>query len=229
MKAPFALNSAIEKTLALIVFLPVIFLAYPELAVAANPAQTNGKKALVFEISSKSAVSLKSTEKLLTYDELAAYDANTNINVFLVPKVQAFLESKGSPLAPYASEIVKQPQWQRALAISYVESNYGKRCADNNCSGIGGSPSHKSWRRYPTKLEWFKDLTMLLEKPTYKEKYTSCNTMNGVYNAGSHTWVNGCNSASNQLLALTAQAEQERFAYIHPTMTTATAELTIAK
>ncbi|HEX3095712.1 MAG TPA: hypothetical protein VHQ20_01165, partial [Patescibacteria group bacterium] len=145
MKAPLALDSVIEKALILIAFLPLIFMVYPELALAANPAQNTGTKALVFEVDSKS------NQKLLTYDELAQYHSHTDIPTLLAPKVKAYLESKKSPLAVYADEIVKQPQWQRALAISYVESNYGIHCADNNCSGIGGAPSMKSWRRYPTK------------------------------------------------------------------------------
>lgn len=228
MKAPLSLNSAIEKLIVGLAFLPLLFMVYPELAAAAYTAQGSQGKALVFEIDSKS------TQNLLTYDELANYDAHTNMDALLAPKVKAYLESKGSPLAVYADEIVKQPQWQRALAISYVESNFGKRCADNNCSGIGGAPSMKSWRKYPSKLDWFKDLTQLLEKPTYKEKFTSCNTMNGVYNAGSHTWVNGCNKASKELIALTNEANAERTAFLAigsqaPTVATATAELTLAK
>ncbi|HEX3100014.1 MAG TPA: hypothetical protein VHQ41_03515 [Patescibacteria group bacterium] len=228
MKAPLSLNSAIEKLVVGLAFLPLLFMIYPEFAAAAYVAQSSQGKALVFEIDSKP------TQNLLTYDELVEYDAHTNIDALVAPKVKAYLDSKGSPLAQYADEIVKQPQWQRALAISYVESNYGKRCADNNCSGIGGAPSMKSWRRYPTKLDWFKDLSALLEKPTYKQKFTSCNTMNGVYNAGSRTWVNGCNKASNELIALTNEAQNERLAFMNKpttgsTVTTATAEITLAK
>lgn len=209
MKAPLNLNSVIEKAVAILAFLPLLFMVYPEFAVAAYTAQNKGDKALVFEIDSKS------TQKLLTYDELAQYHSKTDINIILAPKVKAYLESKGSPLAVYADEIVKQPQWQRALAISYVESNFGKRCADNNCSGIGVAPSHPSWRRYPTKLEWFKDMNTILEKPIYKERYTNCKAMMGVYVVpGSPRWLNGCTQVSNELLAITAQAQNERLAFI---------------
>jgi hypothetical protein len=231
MKAPLSLTSAIEKVAVLLAFLPLVFMVYPEFAAAAYVAQNPQGKALVFEIDSKS------TPKLLSYAELADYHAKTNVNAILAPKVKAYLESKGSPLAVYADEIVKQPQWQRALAISFVESNFGKRCADNNCSGIGVSPSHASWRRYPTKLDWFKDMTQLLEKPIYKQRYTNCSTMKGVYVVpGSARWVNGCNQVSNELLAITAQAEQERSAFIasqtpaqNPTFSIASAEAFLAK
>jgi hypothetical protein len=227
MKAPLNLSSVIEKAVVMFAFLPVMFMVYPEWTAAAYNAQNSGKQALVFEINSKS------TQKFLTYDELAFYHRNSDIHAILAPKVKAYLESKGSPLAVYADEIVKQPQWQRALAISYVESNFGKRCADNNCSGIGVHPNHPSWRRYPTKLEWFKDFNRILERPLYKERYTNCNSMRGVYVVpGSARWVNGCNSVSNELLALTAQAQNERLAFIaNPTGRTvaATAEVELVK
>ncbi len=228
MKAPLSLNTVIEKAVASLAFLPLIFMVYPEFAAAAYTAQNKGEKALVFEISSNQ------TQKLLTYDELALYHVRTDINTILAPKVKAYLESKGSPLAVYADEIVKQPQWQRALAISFVESNFGKRCADNNCSGIGVHPSHPSWRRYPTKLDWFKDMSALLEKPIYKERYTNCKTMLGVYVVpGSPRWLNGCNSVSNDLLTLTAEAETERHAFMldynSGNLRTAVSEVAMAK
>ena len=107
--------------------------------------------------------------------------------------------------------MVKLPQWQRALAVSYVESHMGLYCFDNNCSGIGVKPGHPSWRKYPTKLEWFKDLSKLLEKPIYKEKYTTFAKMKGVYvQPGSANWVNGAQKKYNELIALTNEAEQER-------------------
>ncbi len=235
MKAPFTLSSAIEKTFVVFAFLPVVILAYPETMAAAYPAQNIlEEKALVFEISSKPEAVEQKNQTLLTYAELETHYKRTQIppkSEILAPKVRAYLESKGSPLAVYADQIVQQPQWQRALAISFVESNFGKRCADNNCSGIGVKPGHKSWRRYQTKLHWFIDMNQLLEKPMYKQKYTNCNTMKGVYVVpGSAAWVNGCNKVSNELLSLTAQSESEHLALIKaPTLNVATAEVELVK
>lgn len=53
MKAPLNLTSVIEKTVAVLAFLPLLFMVYPEFAAAAYPAQNIGDKALVFEIDSK--------------------------------------------------------------------------------------------------------------------------------------------------------------------------------
>ncbi len=128
----------------------------------------------------------------------------------LVVNLKQFLKDNDSPLGEYASEIIKQPQWQRALAISYVESHMGRNCFDNNCSGIGVKPGHPSWRKYTTKLDWFIDLNTLLEKPIYKEKYTTFKKMRGIYvNPGSDNWVNGAQQKYNQLMALTEKSENE--------------------
>lgn len=224
MTARLSFSSAVEKAFIVIAFLPVVFMVYPETAAAAMSAQNFGEKALVFQVNSKSKTEILEMPSGLSYDELVQND-------LLVQKVQNYLSEKGSPLAVYADEIVKLPQWQRALAISYVESNFGKYCSDNNCSGIGVSPRHSSWRRYSTKLEWFKDMSALLEKPIYKEKFTNCKAMKGVYVVpGSSRWVNGCTQVSNDLLALTEQAKTESVALANQsTMTTATSEITLVK
>lgn len=224
MTARLSFSSAVEKALVIVAFLPIVLMVYPETVAAALPAQNSGEKALVFQVNSKSKTETTAIVTGLSYDELVSND-------ILVQKVKSYLESKGSPLAAYASEIVKQDQWQRALAISFVESNFGKYCSDNNCSGIGVSPKHASWRRYPTKLEWFKDMSALLEKPIYKEKYTTCSKMKGVYVVpGSSRWVNGCNKVSSELIALTEQANAEQLALANqPTISTAAIEVALVK
>lgn len=214
MKAPIPLSSAVEKAMIIIVFLPVVTMVYPKITAAAHTAQNQSEKALVFQVNSKQKSNLNfNSQTSLSYQALVDYQnaQDTKKNQILVDEVRKYLEAKGSPLAQYSEEIVKQPQWQRALAISYVESNFGKQCADNNCSGIGVSPKHPSWRRYPTKLDWFKDMSRLLEKPIYKERYTNCKAMMGVYVVpGSPRWLNGCNKVSNELLAITEQAQNSQ-------------------
>jgi hypothetical protein len=115
------------------------------------------------------------------------------------------------------------------LAISWGESNYAIHCHSNNCSGIGGAPNRKTWRKYPDKLAWFKDMSTLLEKPIYKERFTNCRSMNGVYNAGSRNWLRACEQKSAELISLRQSSEQERLALSNTgnTVSTATAELTL--
>ena len=129
----------------------------------------------------------------------------------LVIDLKQYLADNDSPLGEYADQIVLQPQWQRALAVSYVESHMGRDCFDNNCSGIGGAPGTPTWRKYPTKLDWFKDLCQLLEKPVYKDRLTTFKQMKGVYvQPGSVAWVYGAQTKYNELITLTAVANAER-------------------
>jgi hypothetical protein len=102
-------------------------------------------------------------------------------------RLKAYLESKGSPLAVFADTIARLKHWRLVLAISNSESSLGRRCADNNCSGIGVMPGHPLWRTYETKADWAKDLDRLIER---RYKNWSLEKMNGVYNQpGSENWL----------------------------------------
>jgi hypothetical protein len=150
----------------------------------------------------------ETADKSLTLDAVIANDP-------LVNNLKLYLEKHRSPLAEFAGEIIKQPQWQRALAISWVESNFCKRHMDNNCSGIGVAPGHKLWRKYETHLDWFKDMSALMEKPIYKEKYTTFQKMRGVYvQPGSANWVNGAQKKYNELIKLTQESEVQKITQI---------------
>lgn len=208
MTAILRLKSAINQNtlfgaIALVTLIPIVA---PRAVFAAE--QTSSPQAIIFEIkgstTSNSQISGPTAPQSLSIEEVESNDP-------LVIKLKAYLEKHNSPLAEYSAEIVKQPQWQRALAISWVESNFGRRCADNNCSGIGVAPGHKLWRKYPTKLDWFKDMSALMEKPIYKEKYTTFKQMLGVYVVpGSPQWLNGATKKFNELTALTEEAEAEK-------------------
>lgn len=109
-------------------------------------------------------------------------------------KLKIYLQEKGSPFADIADTIAELPHWKMVLAISNSESTMGKRCYNNNCSGIGVAPGHPLWRDYPSHKEWAKDLDRLLEK---RYKNWTLEQMNGVYNQpGSRNWV----LASKQVL-----------------------------
>jgi hypothetical protein len=85
------------------------------------------------------------------------------------------------------------------LAISFVESNFGKHCADNNCSGIGVDPSSGSWRRYKSTANWVLDFDRLLNR-RYKD--WAPEEMRGVYvNPGSNAWVVGVYQVLDELTA----------------------------
>ncbi len=223
MKALFAIRSVLAKidlvsAIALLIVVPTI---YPELAFAAELSKTaQAETAIIFEIKNPSVLLQKKPtsnspiEQIAETVELASIEDIQNSDP-LVVKLTDYLNKHNSPLAEYAPEIVKQPQWQRSLAISWVESNFGKRCYTNNCSGIGVAPGHPLWRSYATKLDWFKDMCQLMEKPMYKVKYTTFEQMRGIYvYPGSSSWVNGAKKKYAELMEITTQAEQEKLAAV---------------
>ncbi len=203
MKALLTLRSGLSKGLVIASMVSLVSLVYPEIVLATNTQAAGENTALVFEVKDP-IQNPKINQNSITFEEVVQNDP-------LVKKLRAYLENLNSPLAPYAGEIVQQPQWQRALAISWVESNMCIHHVDNNCSGIGVAPGHPSWRKYETQLDWFKDMAQLLEKPLYKEQLTTFKQMKGVYvQPGSWNWVYGAQSKYNDLMAMTNETEQER-------------------
>lgn len=211
MKALLTLKSAIDQSsfvgiIALILLTPML---QPQLALAAALQTAEQQPAKIFEIKVTDSSLLDPAPKSnITQSSLAIQTVEDNDP--LVIKLKKFLDDNDSPLGVYAPEMIKEPQWPRALAISYVESHMGRDCYDNNCSGIGVKPGHPLWRKYNTKLDWFIDLNKLLEKPIYKEKYTTFKKMKGVYvYPGSNSWVYGAEQKYNQIMALITEAENE--------------------
>ena len=205
MKALFTLKSAINhgSCLGSIALIAIAPMALPQLALAAQ-LQTFREPALVFQIKDQAKINSGQNQTSLSVQEIIDSDP-------LVSKVSQYLKDRGSPLDAYAPRIIIQPQWQRALAVSFVESNFGKYCFDNNCSGIGVKPGHPSWRKYQTKLDWFIDLNQSLETPLYKDRFNTFKKMKGVYvQPGSQAWVYGAQKVYNELTELTKLAEAER-------------------
>lgn len=178
------------------------FWIYPESQLLAYSEQPAGQNtALVFEIKNSTTITDNNS---LSINEVVKNDP-------LAKNLKNYLENLGSPLAQYAEDIIQQPQWQRALAISWVESNMGIHCYYNNCSGIGGAPGDKTWRKYSTQLDWFKDMAQLLEQPLYKEQLKTFKQMRGIYvKPGSANWVYGAQDKFDELMELTQKSEQQR-------------------
>lgn len=102
-------------------------------------------------------------------------------------KLKTYLAEKKSPFVAIVDTIAELKHWKLVLAISNSESTLGKRCYNNNCSGIGVEPGHRLWRDYASKADWAKDLDRLIER-RYKD--WKLEEMNGVYNQpGSDNWI----------------------------------------
>lgn len=105
-------------------------------------------------------------------------------------KLKSYLASKKSPFAEDDATIeafATSKNMKLMVAISFVESTFGKNCYYFNCSGIGGSPPNL--RKYNSYAEWIADFDDLLER-RYKdlppEKFI------GLYvQPGSPNWLYG--------------------------------------
>lgn len=193
-----------HKAAAIVMFVAALVFSFPESSLAASPTLT-GNQSLVFELKQNA---LKENQTGLSMDEIRQNDE-------LVTAVRLYLESKQSPLAPYAHLIIKEPNWQQALAITFVESNFCKRAANMNCGSVGVGPSHQSWRKFENHFNGFQAVTKLLEKPLYKDKYNTCKKKIGVYVVpGSSNWLRGCEKVEQEMHNLVAEAETKQYVKI---------------
>ena len=209
MKALSTLKSAINQssTLAFIALITIVPMLYPELGIAAE-LQTSGQQpAVVFQINNPSVLDSQN-QKSINFQQITNTDP-------LVVKVKEYLEDHDSPLADSAAYIVTEENWERALAISFVESNMcrftpkyyakGKVQESYNCSGIGGD----NYKRYTSYEDWFADMNDLLSKPNYTNR--PIEKFIGYYVVpGSRNWLNGVKKTEADLNVLEAQASQER-------------------
>ena len=64
------------------------------------------------------------------------------ITHYIDPRIEilrSYLESKKSPMAPYAEELLEKEHYRLIIGISFEESNFCKRnIRPHNCWGIGG-------------------------------------------------------------------------------------------
>jgi len=206
MKALSILKSAINQssTFAVIALVLVTPLVYPHLVLAAGD-QILGQSAQVFEIK---ITDPNLITKTLTMDEIQNTDP-------LVVNLMSYLQSKGSPLAPNAAEIVKYPFWQRALGISVVESNmciHTPKVKTNsgwveshNCSGIGGA----NYRIYDSYMGWFEDMNNLLGQPNYINRPIE-KFINYYVQPGSASWLYGVKKTEADFAKLIQKSDTQR-------------------
>jgi hypothetical protein len=105
-------------------------------------------------------------------------------------KLRAYLTAKKSPFVNDEATLdafVQSRNMKMMVAISFVESTFGKNCYYFNCSGIGGTPP--KLRKYNSYAEWIKDFDDLLER-RYKD--IPPEDFIGLYvQPGSPNWIYG--------------------------------------
>jgi hypothetical protein len=140
MKAPFNLDSAIEKIVLVMAFLPLVFMVYPESVAAAYTAQDSSEKALVFEISSKQKTNQQLAVTTVTEVNPTlsnpCYPApigscNPDASPGLQPEVQAMTASLTSTMPGYNGKTYSKEEVQQ-LIVQY-SAEYGINSATPLC------------------------------------------------------------------------------------------------
>lgn len=113
-------------------------------------ANVSDEKPFVFEIKdSQNQTSAPATAGLPTLEELISQTLKQIADVTELEQIapvdprtavmRQYLESKKSPLAPFAEEVLQNYHYRLILGISFAESNFCKRnIRPHNCWGIGG-------------------------------------------------------------------------------------------
>ncbi len=117
MKAPLTLSSAIEKVVIVLAFLPVIVMVYPEVALAANPAQNIlEEKALVFEVNTKIKSEIEENPTLSNPCYPApAGSCNPDASPSQQPIVRAQAISAGTTAANYEGKIYSKEEVEQLI------------------------------------------------------------------------------------------------------------------
>lgn len=201
MTALFIPRLAKEKSLAWATLFSLVFWIYPEIGLGASLQSIEGQnQPLIFEVKN---LNLQSTNQSLRLIDVTANDP-------LVNNLKIYLAKHGSPMAEEAAELIKYDEWQRSLAIAFVESNFCKTAKDKNCSSIGVAPGHRLWRKYDTYASWMADMSALMQKPLY-QKLNTFKKMKGVYvQPGSQKWVIGAQKKYDELMKLTEESKIQR-------------------
>lgn len=113
-------------------------------------------------------------------------------------EVQAFLESKDSPLAPHIDTLLEQEHWKLIVAISAIESSYCKRQLGNNCWGI--TDSSGAYKSYASFDEAIIDANGLITRWQARGKWLTVEDMNCSYVVPCNAnWVSVVNTVLSKL------------------------------
>jgi hypothetical protein len=206
MKALSTLKSAIDQSsfvgiIALVLLVPVI---RPDIASAAALQTSEQSTAQVFEINVSdpslldSAPKQNNTETSVTVNDVEQSDP-------LAVNLTAYLKENNSPLQNYVPQLLTHDNWDKVVAISFVESNMCIHNLNYNCSGIGG-PGH--FRKYKDFGGWIDDMSSLLN--SHYNGWT-LDKMNCVYvQPCSPNWAYGSNRTLAQLQLIETVSEQQR-------------------
>ncbi len=200
-----ALKSAKDKVAVIIALFSLVVSFHPTTMKAATAKTLGQENGLVFEVKTETAGYVMNPEN--QNSQISKENAERSAEL-----LQDYLESKGSPLAPYAGILLAQQDWKTILAISNAESTLGKHCYYNNCSGIYGryDMGYAGLKKYETKADWIVDLQRLLDK---RYEGWTLDKMNGIYVVpASSSWIRATKTIYNDLTKLEKNFPQTQLA-----------------
>jgi hypothetical protein len=230
MRTPFALSSAIDKVVAILVLVVIVPLAYPQIVAAAG-IQNAGENALVFTVEHSNQIqSIKNSTNLVTAEELALADPEYQYQLAFKEQLHAFFVKRNSPLADCVDTIVAQENMDKILALANAEGGF-RHYKNNNMWGVGGS---KLWKLGDTLCEGVVGMNDFLENYPRRavKKYAdqTFDEMNCVYKqpCGNH-WVKNNKATIKILDGLRAEARKIAMARISaPVQVAGTADIELA-
>lgn len=214
MKAPYTLQSAIERIPALLgLFAVALTWIHPEAALAAN-LQTSGHEALVFEIKQENSEELiRPKQTFLTLEDIQNSDPDFHYQKLL----QEYLTAKRSPMANCTDVLTKLDTHEKILSLSAAESSFGKRTTKGtfNYWGVMQGRGLKKMGNSPCEavVNMDKFLNEYPRRSAIKYDDMTYAQMCGIYKVpckekSSHHWVKNNNQIISDLRALTAQANK---------------------
>ncbi len=173
-------------------FVLVMLLVVAVTAMFPSLASAQTQNSLVLEINTVNDYINSKTNPDNSADTVKTPQVDPNIAI-----LQDYLQKKGSPLAPYAEQILENDNWKLVLAISNGESTMCKRQMYNNCWGVGGAWNLK---RYKSFAEGFSDVDDLLTRKYLPDgKDTPKEIVRRYVGSYSPTWVLAVSKTLNEL------------------------------
>jgi len=143
-----------KSNLSRLLLITLLLAVFPSLASAQTVTKT-----LALEIKNVPKIPDVATIQSMSNPDQTPDSAPVDPITVNAPILQQYLAQKGSPLAPFAAEILQNDNWKLVLAISNGESTMCKHQLYNNCWGVGGAWNLK---RYESFAKGFADVDQLL-------------------------------------------------------------------
>lgn len=141
IKATYENLSLINKLWIVLTLVSLFNFVFPHNGLGVNYAEAKTSSSLVFDIGNHYAYMQQLQKSAKQFYQQQTLLKELEKQNKLAARLKAYLVSQRSPLADYASVLVKQNNWKKIIALSNAESTLCRKypTATANCWGVGGS------------------------------------------------------------------------------------------